>query len=103
MTFGIPDEAIDKVCSVFVRYPQVDVVLLYGSRAKGTYKDGSDIDLTVKGSGLNLSVINHIENDLDDLLLPWTFDLSLYSQIKNPDLLAHIDRVGIVFYPQGMH
>jgi predicted nucleotidyltransferase len=76
----------------------VDTVLLYGSRAKGTFKDGSDIDLTLKGSGLNLTVLNRIDNELDDLLLPWSFDLSLYAQIQSPELIEHIDRVGIDFY-----
>lgn len=98
MPFGLRPEVIEKICSVFARHPQVDTVLLYGSRAKGTFKDGSDIDLTIKGTGLNLTVLNRIDNELDDLLLPWSFDLSLYAQIQSPELIEHIDRVGIDFY-----
>lgn len=98
MPFGIPEAVAAEICSVFARYPQVDAVLLYGSRAKGTFKNGSDIDLTIKGSGLSLTVLNQIENDLDNLLTPWSFDLSLYAQIQSPELIEHIDRVGIAFY-----
>lgn len=72
--------------------------MLYGLRAKGTYKTGSDIDLTLKGSDLILSIINKISNEIDDLLLPYSFDISIFSQISNADLVDHINRVGIVFY-----
>jgi len=57
-----------------------------------------DIDLTMKGEGLNLKLLNKIANDLDDLLLPYTFDLSILDQIDNRDLIAHINRVGKVVY-----
>ena len=71
---------------------------MYGSRAKGNYKPGSDIDLTLKGKELNLKLLNKISLELDDLLLPYTFDLSIYHHIKQPDLIDHIVRVGKVFY-----
>jgi len=72
----------------------VEQVVLYGSRAKGNYKEGSDIDLTVKG---NLTFDNMVKMsvNLDELNLPWKIDLSLYNQIENKNLLDHIDRVGI--------
>ena len=71
---------------------------MYGSRAKGNYRPGSDIDLTLKGRGINLEQLNAISNDLDDLLLPYTFDLSIFHHITNRELLGHIERVGKVFY-----
>lgn len=64
----------------------------------GNYKPGSDIDLTLKGHDLNLKLLNKISCDLDELLLPYTFDLSIYCHIKNPGLIDHIERVGLVFY-----
>ena len=64
----------------------------------GNYKPGSDIDITIKGENLNLDVINKIDLVLDDLLLPYTFDISIFTQINNPSLVDHINRVGIVFY-----
>jgi nucleotidyltransferase substrate binding protein (TIGR01987 family) len=77
---------------------QIEAVILYGSRAKDNFKPGSDIDLTLIGNELNLTVLNKISLELDDLLLPYTFDLSLYHHIKQPDLIDHIQRVGKVFY-----
>ncbi len=98
MKFGLKEEIIEQINGVFSKYRQIEKVIIYGSRAKGNYRNGSDIDLTLKGSDLNLSVICQISLELDDLLLPYTFDLSVYKQISNPDLISHIERVGIVFY-----
>ena len=98
MRFGLKENIIHDIQQVFASFPEVNEVVLYGSRAKGNNKPGSDIDLTMKGENLNLSVVNTISLRLDDLLLPYTFDLSVYKQISNPDLIDHIARVGIVFY-----
>ena len=98
MDFGLKDETIDKIKAVFDEFSQVDQAILYGSRAKGNFRNSSDIDLTLKGEGLNLEIVNSIGLKLDDLLLPYTFDLSIFKQISNPDLVEHIERVGKVFY-----
>ncbi len=75
---------------------------MYGSRAKGNYKSGSDIDLTLRGSAdLTLNVIYKILNDLDDLLLPYTIHLSIFDDISDQDVIEHIQRVGVVFYRKG--
>lgn len=99
MKYGLPDAAILEVCAVLRRYPQVARAILYGSRAKGNYKNGSDIDLTLCGSAaLTLNVLYRILDDLDDLLLPYTIDLSIFDNIYDPDVIEHIRRVGVVFY-----
>ena len=98
LQYGLKEETHEKIKAVFVRYAQVEEVVLYGSRAKGNYKPGSDIDFTLKGEELNLKIMNRISLDLDDLLLPYTFDLSIFSHISNPEFLDHIERVGLVFY-----
>ncbi len=98
MKFGLKEQTINKIVKVFQSFPEIEQVILYGSRAKGTNKPGSDIDLTIKGKNLNLQLINKIDLELDDLLLPYTFDLSIYNQIDNSDLLEHIKRVGKDFY-----
>ncbi len=98
MAYGLTQESIRKIVETFAEHANVDEVVLYGSRAKGNYKPGSDIDLTIKGEGLDLEQINKISNDLDDLLLPYTFDLSIFHHITNSDLLNHIERVGKVLY-----
>ena len=98
MRFGLTENTIRRVKNIFVKYGQVEEVILYGSRAKGNYRNGSDIDLVAKGKDLNLSILHKISHEIDDLLLPYTFDLSIYQHIDNVDLLEHIRRVGKIFY-----
>ncbi|MBI9034239.1 MAG: nucleotidyltransferase domain-containing protein [Bacteroidales bacterium] len=98
MKFGLKQETIAQIIEVLSHYPQIDKAIIYGSRAKGTFRLGSDIDMTLVGEGLSLSVVYGLSNEIDDLLLPYTFDISILSQISNPDLLDHINRVGIIFY-----
>ncbi len=96
---GLPEYAVEKICEIFRDYPQIRRVILYGSRAMGTYRSGSDIDLCIEADSLALTELLSIENRIDDLLLPWKLDLSLLHQIDNQDLLDHIRRVGVIFYP----
>jgi predicted nucleotidyltransferase len=96
--FGLNNHVIDLIQKVFSNYSQVEKVIIYGSRAKGSYKNGSDIDLTLIGNNIDLNILNQISLDLDDLLLPYTFDLSIYRFIDNPDMISHIQRVGKQFY-----
>lgn len=97
-TTGLQTQQIDAINHVFAKYPQIEQVILYGSRAKGNFKSGSDIDLTIIDQALSFSELLHIQSQLDDLLLPYKFDLSLKRSISNPDLLEHINRVGKIFY-----
>lgn len=102
MKYGLPQSAVRKICTVLSRYPQVEKAILYGSRAKGNYKNGSDIDLTLRGgTDLTLNVIYKILDDLDELLLPYTIDLSIFNDIGDPDMIEHIQRVGVTFYNKG--
>jgi len=98
MKFGLKEATIIQINSVFSKYPQVEEAILYGSRAKGNFEKGSDIDLTLKGKGLDLALVNKISLEIDDLSLPYSFDISILDQINSPDLIDHIKRRGIVFY-----
>jgi uncharacterized protein len=98
MKYGLSDATIDKINAVFALVPEVDKVVLYGSRAKGGYKPGSDIDLTMHGAGLTSRLCGTIADTLDELLLPYMIDLSVFADLKHPELEAHIERVGVVFY-----
>ena len=100
MKFGLKENIVQKIRRVFSAFPEVEEAVLYGSRAKGNYKEGSDIDLTLKGSNVNLGVLNKIGLRLDDLLLPYTFDLSAYRHIDNSGLIDHINRLGVSFYKE---
>jgi uncharacterized protein len=79
-SIGLPNTVIKSFYSIFSCYPEIDQVILYGSRAKGIFREGSDID---------------------DLLLPYSLDISLFSVIDNPDLIHHINRVGKVIYQKS--
>ncbi|RMF46126.1 MAG: nucleotidyltransferase domain-containing protein, partial [Deltaproteobacteria bacterium] len=70
MIYGLEDDVIARIRAVLARYPQVDKALIYGSRALGTGRPGSDIDLALFGKHIDLQLVNRISNDLDDLMLP---------------------------------
>jgi predicted nucleotidyltransferase len=95
---GLSDETILKIRSAFAKYPQIKTVILYGSRAKGEYRNGSDIDLTIKDSRVEYKDLLALELALDDLMTPYGFDISILENIENPALVEHIKRVGRVFY-----
>ncbi|WP_212505792.1 nucleotidyltransferase domain-containing protein [Anaerotalea alkaliphila] len=71
---------MEKIIQVFAKDSRIEKVILYGSRAKGNYRPGSDIDLTVVGEGLGLRDINAMAIALDALHLPYEIDLSDYSR-----------------------
>lgn len=99
MKYGLSEAVIKKICAVFASYPQIEKVLLYGSRAKGNYRNGSDIDMTICATDdMTLNLRHQIARDLDDLLLPYTIDLSILKDIDDPDVAEHIRRVGLPFY-----
>jgi predicted nucleotidyltransferase len=99
--FGLKEATINQIISVFLQYPQIHKVLLYGSRAKGNYRNGSDIDLTLIGD-VRYSQLSSIEDKIDDLLLPYSFDISIFSDIDNLDLINSINRIGVVFYENAI-
>lgn len=96
--FGLSAETLEKINGVIAQHPEVESVILYGSRAKGNYRNGSDIDITLTGSALTHSVMLRIDDEIDDLLLPYLFDISIFSHIDNPDLIDHIRCHGIPLY-----
>jgi len=98
MRYGLEEITIKKINEVFSRFPEIKEVVLYGSRAMGNHKTGSDIVLTILSDKIEMSTLYKIERELDDLFLPYTIDLSVHRYIQNPDLLDHIKNVGNTFY-----
>ena len=96
--FGLSESLIARINAVFAAYPQVQQARLYGSRARGNFKRGSDIDLAIVGDHLTDQHLLHIESDLDDLCLPYKIDLARLDRIDNGELRKQIDRVGKTFY-----
>ena len=98
MKFGLKDETILKIQSAFVKFPEIEKVVIYGSRAKGNYRNGSDIDITLFGKELNHQILLRLMNEIDELNTPYMFDISIYDTLSSETLKEHINRVGLVFY-----
>ena len=103
MNHGLTTTTVEQIQSVLAHYTEVEKAVLYGSRAMGTYRPGSDIDLTLCGGELNHTLLTRIDHELDDLLLPYQIDLSLMSSLSHPALLDHIHRVGVALYEKGAY
>lgn len=96
LKYGLSGNELEKVIRLIGQNRKVDKVILFGSRAKGNFQNGSDIDLALKGKNLNLDDILNLSIDFDHLDLPYKYDLVIYDRIKDPALVEHINRVGIV-------
>lgn len=99
--YGLTGATMDRTAGVLARFPEVEKAVLFGSRAKGTHKPGSDIDLSLVGEALDWRTVGKIYDALDDLLLPYRFSLILFDQNTDPDVAAHIARVGITVFQRG--
>ena len=98
MKYGLTEKTVENICAVFARFPAIEKAVLYGSRAKGNFKTGSDIDLTLYGEALTSDLRLTIASALDDLMLPYTIDLSVFNELNHEKLREHIERVGVLFY-----
>jgi len=98
MKFGLSDTVIKELQDVFRRHANVEKVLIFGSRSKGNYRAGSDIDLAVIGTGIDYNQLLSMLCEIDDLELLYSVDLLDYKQKKGTPIGDHIDRVGQVFY-----
>lgn len=95
--FGLPAETLAVITNCLQQYPDIRWVKIYGSRAKGTYERGSDIDLAFS-SPLDHSA--ELLEALDNLPTPYLYDVTYYDNLQHHGLKEHIDRVGVVIYPQ---
>ena len=98
MQFGLNDTELQALRTTLASIPEVEEAIIYGSRARGTNRAASDIDITLKGNALTYLQLALLDARIDDLYLPYFVDLSLFSMLKNPDLLESIDREGEVLY-----
>lgn len=94
-SFGLSDRDMKTLRDIFKKYPDVKNVFVFGSRAKGTYKQGSDIDLAIMNEGITDTYIRKMKSDFEDSSLPYIVDLVNYPTLKHPELKHHIDRVGV--------
>lgn len=95
MIGGIAEDHWQQIRAVFHQHANITDVILYGSRAKGNFRNGSDIDIAIKGTDIQFTQLTKIDMDYEDLYLPWKIDVRVYDTIRNTALKDHIDRVGI--------
>lgn len=98
MPYGLTDMEWNKLLGIFASNERIKQAILYGSRAKGTYKPFSDVDITLVGDDLSRRDLNRLLLAVDDLLLPYRFDLSIFHSLKNEALVEHIRRRGVIIY-----
>ena len=96
MSYGLRDSDIQTIQKVGKQWPEIEEILLFGSRAKGNFKPGSDVDLAVRGKNIGYDTVLHFEQFLnEETRLPYFFDVLHVESLKEPDLLEHINRVGV--------
>lgn len=98
MLYGLKDNELKQILDIIAKNGNVDSAVLYGSRAKGTFKPFSDVDLTLNGSNLSKKDLNSLSLAFSESRLPYSFDLSIFSSLKNEALIDHIHRCGVEIY-----
>lgn len=98
MKFGLKNEDLHNIVRNIAELNKVQQAILFGSRAKGNYEPGSDIDIALKGDGINLNDILDLTTRVDALDLPYKFDFVIYNRVNESLLKDHINRVGIEIY-----
>lgn len=97
--FGLTEKDTDEIITILAKHAEIEQAIIFGSRAKGNYKNGSDVDIAIKGENITHELINAISQQLnEETLMPYQFDILDYFSIKNNSLNEHINRVGKVFY-----
>lgn len=103
MKFGLKNQDLDRICKIFNQFPEIDAVILYGSRSLGSFKTGSDVDLALIGD-IDHSTLSRVRFLLnEEIPLPYFFDVVLYAEIKSQELKNHIDHHGTTLYQKKNH
>lgn len=102
MKYGLPPEYMETIRSILAADPAIEQAILYGSRATGTYKKASDIDLAIQGAHFGLFQAASLKALLEEeTTIPYFFDIVAYQSIQSADLKQHIDQHGIIIYRKG--
>jgi uncharacterized protein len=103
MNPGLKESEISNIVKASEELPEIEEVIIFGSRAKGNFKKASDIDLAIKGKTVTQVTIKRLSARLnEELPMPYFFDVLDYASINNQDLLDHIKRAGTVIYKKSM-
>jgi len=96
--YGLPEKDFNVILSLLKSNDKIREIILFGSRAKGNNANGSDVDLAIKGDGLNLDDVLDAMVRIEDLSIPNKIDLVIYDRISEQKLKDHVDRVGKVLF-----
>lgn len=97
--FGFRVKDMKYMLELFALNPEIEKVILYGSRAMGTYENGSDVDMALTGSKVNFDTVAHIHYVLEEASpMPLMFDVLHYDTLKNKKLEEQIDKHGKIIY-----
>lgn len=96
--FGFSDKEWLQLQHILSLNHNIERGILYGSRAKGNFKEFSDVDITLTGSQLSRHDLLRLRASFHESSLPYTFDLSIFPKLNNPQLIDHIKRRGVVIY-----
>lgn len=101
--YGLSEKNITELRGILASFPHIETAIIFGSRARGDYRRGSDIDLSLKGKDLTFTDIAWLDAKLEDSYIPYFFDTNIYSTLRNKELQANIDRDGKVIYKKEVH
>lgn len=96
--YGLTERDMRTIQDIFKKYSEITEVRLFGSRAKGNFQHGSDIDLAVMDRGVSSKVISHLAFEFEESSLPYIVDLINYPTLKHKEFIEHINRVAVIFY-----
>ncbi|MEG0014476.1 MAG: nucleotidyltransferase domain-containing protein [Cellulosilyticaceae bacterium] len=99
MRFGLLPSDLCYIADTLKRFPEIKKALLFGSRVKGNYKPGSDIDIAIVGEQINFDTLSRLHAILEEQSpLPYLFDIVDYTHLDHPELKDHISRLGEVIF-----
>lgn len=99
MLYGLQESDLRLIIAATEALPEIEQLILFGSRAKGNQKPGSDVDLAIKGKAVTYDTVLQLTDRLNEQIpLPYYFDVVNYHSIQEPRLTEHIDNVGIVIF-----
>jgi len=90
---GLPPQTLAQIQAVLVSFPQIRWLKLYGSRAMGNYRPGSDIDLAFSGP---VDCTAQLAGAFEELPIPYLVDVTHWESLAHDGLRQHIEQVGIL-------
>lgn len=99
MQFGLKESDLDYIVNVVKEFKEIEKAVIFGSRAKGNYKPGSDVDIAIYGDDVTFDTLSTLHSMLEQRSpLPYFFDIIDYTHLNHNELREHIDRVGSVIF-----